>query len=82
MGSVSHTAWAVHAESEWKACARRQAVKTAGWGPGPVQVSGETAAGTFGSGPGGPDGWGSCCGGGGRGRISSGTGLGLLSESP
>ncbi len=64
VGSVSHTVWACHAESEWKACARRQAVKTAGWGPGPVRVAGETA-GTFGSGPGGPDGWGSCGGGGG-----------------
>lgn len=32
MGSVSHTMWASHAESEWKACARRQADKTAGWG--------------------------------------------------
>lgn len=51
---------------------------TAGWGPAPVQVAGETA-GTFGSGPGSPDGWGSCSGGGGW--ISSGAGLGLLSES-
>ena len=78
MGSVSHTVWAFHAESEWKACARRQAVKTAGWGPGPVRVAGETV-GTFGSGPDGPDGWDSC--GGGRGGISSGAGLRLLSES-
>lgn len=78
VGSVSHTVWACHAESKWKACVRRQAVKTAGWGPGPVRVAGETA-GTFGSGPGSPDGWGSC--GGGGGWISSGAGLGLLSES-
>lgn len=55
----------------------RQLKQQAG-GPGPVRVAGETA-GTFGSGPGGPDGWGSC--GGGGVWISSGAGLGLLSES-
>lgn len=40
----------------------RQLKQQAG-GPGPVRVAGETA-GTFGSGLGGPDGWGSCGGGG------------------
>lgn len=41
----------------------RQLIQQAG-GPRPGPMAGETA-GTFGSGPGGPDGWGSCGGGGG-----------------
>lgn len=80
--SEAHSVGKSCRERVWKACARRQAVKkqqAGGWwvesgegwrgsgrGPGPVRVAGE-AAGTFGSGPGSPDGWGSCGGGGGGG---------------
>lgn len=68
MGSVSHSVDMTCRERVESMCEKTGSYKqqAGGRGPSPVQVAGETA-GTFGSGPGGPDRWGSCGGGGGGG---------------